>query len=84
MKSVARRIVDQRVLLLLRRWLKAPVEERDERGCKKRTTINRDTKRGILQGSPLSPLLSNLYIRRFILGWKRTGAEQRLGAEIVN
>jgi RNA-directed DNA polymerase len=32
----------------------------------------------------ISPLLSNLYMRRFILGWKRTGAEQRLGAQIVN
>jgi RNA-directed DNA polymerase len=84
MKSVARRMVDKRVLRLLRMWLNAPVEERDERGRKKRTTINRDTKRGIPQGSPISPLLSNLYMRRFILGWKRTGAEQRLGAEIVN
>lgn len=84
MKSVARRIVDKRILCLLKMWLDAPVEERDERGRKKRTTINRDTKRGIPQGSPISPLLSNLYMRRFILGWKRTGAEQRLGAEIVN
>lgn len=84
MKSVARRIVDKRVLRLLRMWLDAPVEERDERGGKKRTTINRDTKQGIPQGSPISPLLSNLYMRRFILGWKRAGVEQRLGAQIVN
>jgi RNA-directed DNA polymerase len=55
MKSVARRIVDKRVLRLLRMWLNAPVEERDERGRKKRTTINRDTKRGIPQGSPVRP-----------------------------
>jgi RNA-directed DNA polymerase len=84
MKSVARRIVDKRVLRLLRMWLEAPVEESDRRGRKKRTVINRDTKRGIPQGSPISPLLSNLYMRRFILGWKRAGAEQRLGAQIVN
>jgi RNA-directed DNA polymerase len=84
MKSVARRIVDKRVLRLLRMWLNAPVEEPDERGRKKRTTINRDTRQGIPQGSPISPLLSNLYMRRFILGWKRTGAEQRLGAQVVN
>ncbi len=60
MKSVARRIVDKRVLRLLRMWLDAPVEERDERGRRKRTTINRDSKQGIPQGSPISPLLSNL------------------------
>jgi RNA-directed DNA polymerase len=84
MKSVARRMEDKRVLRLLRMWLDAPVEEQDGQGRKKRTTINRDTKRGIPQGSPISPLLSNLYMRRFILGWKRTGAEQRLGARIVN
>jgi RNA-directed DNA polymerase len=84
MKSVARRIMDKRVLRLLSMWLNAPVEERDERGRKKRTTINRDTRQGIPQGSPISPLLSNLYMRRFIMGWKLTGAEQRLGAQIVN
>jgi len=84
MKSVTRRIVDKRVLRLLKMWLDAPVEERDGRGRKKRTTINRDTRQGIPQGSPISPLLSNLYMRRFILGWKKAGAEQRLGAQIVN
>jgi group II intron reverse transcriptase/maturase len=44
MKSVARRIVDRRVLHLLKMWLDAPVEEEDERRRKKRTTVNRDTK----------------------------------------
>ena len=84
MKSVARRIVDKRVLRLLKMWLEAPVEERDGRGRGKRTTVNRDTRRGTPQGSPISPLLSNLYMRRFILGWKRSGMEQRLGAQVVN
>lgn len=84
MKSVARRVVDRRVLHLIKMWLDAPVEEQEARGDKKRTTINRDTKQGIPQGSPISPLLSNLYMRRFVLGWKRAGLEQRLGARIVN
>jgi RNA-directed DNA polymerase len=64
MKSVARRMEDKRVLRLLRMWLDAPVEEQDGQGRKKRTTINRDTKRGIPQGSPSTPLtqkvISNL------------------------
>ncbi len=84
MKSVARRVVDRRVLHLLKMWLDAPVEEEDERHRKKRTTVNRDTKRGIPQGSPISPLLSNLYMRRFVLGWKHAGLDRRLGAQIVN
>src|SRR5262249_23658240 len=62
----------------------APVEERDERGRKQRTTRAKDEGRGIPQGAPLSPLLANLYMRRFVLGWKQLGHEQRLDAHIVN
>ena len=49
------------------------MEECDERGPKKRTTTNRDSGKGIPQGSPIS-----------ILGWKKTGLERRLGAYIIN
>ena len=59
LKSVARRIVDRRVLHLIKMWLECPVEETDERGRKTRTTEARDNRRGIPQGSPLSPLLAN-------------------------
>jgi RNA-directed DNA polymerase len=31
-----------------------------------------------------SPLLANLYMRRFLLGWKQQGWEQKLRAHIVN
>ena len=60
-----------------------PVEEIDQRGRKKRTTEARDNRRGIPQGSPLSPLLANLYMRRFVLGWKKLGLEQSLGTRLV-
>ncbi len=82
-KSVARRISDRRVLHLIKMWLDCPVEETDQRGRKTRTTEARDRRRGIPQGSPLSPLLANLYMRRFVLGWKKLGLEQRLGARLV-
>ena len=35
-------------------------------------------------GGVLSPLLANVYMRRFIVGWKTLGQEQRLDAHIVN
>jgi group II intron reverse transcriptase/maturase len=84
LKSVARRVVDGRMLHLIKMWLDAPVEETDERGNKRRSTRNRDEGRGTPQGSPISPLLSNLYMRRFVLGWKKLGHEKRLRAYIVN
>src|SRR4030095_4480013 len=82
-KSVARRIVDRRVLHLIKMWLECPVEETDDRGRKTRTTGAKDTRRGIPQGAPLSPLLANLYMRRFVLGWKKLGLERSLGSRIV-
>jgi hypothetical protein len=83
LKSVARRIVDRRVLHLIKMWLECPVEETDDRGRKTRTTEARDSRRGIPQGSPISPLLANLYMRRFVLGWKMLGLEHNLGSRIV-
>jgi RNA-directed DNA polymerase len=59
------------------------VEETDDRGRKTRTTEARDNRRGIAQGSPISPLLANLYMRRFVLGWKKLGLERSLGTRLV-
>ena len=75
---------DRHVLALVKQWLVAPVEESDGRGGWRRTTQAKDRKRGIPQGAPISPTLSNLYMRRFVLGWKVLGHERRLGAYIVN
>lgn len=84
MKSLSRRISDRHLLGLIKMWLVAPVEEIDERGRRRRTTRTKDEGRGSPQGSPLSPLLANIDMRRFIVGWKVLGHEQRLDAHIVN
>jgi RNA-directed DNA polymerase len=84
LKSVARRVCDRHMLHLIKMWLIAPIEEDDGKGGKRRSTPNKDQKRGTPQGSPVSPLLSNVYMRRFILGWHKMGYDERFGAQIVN
>ena len=71
MQSLGRRISDGAMLALLKMWLEMPVEITDERGHHQRTTENKDNGKGTPQGAPVSPLLSNLYMRRFVLGWKK-------------
>src|SRR5262249_41975787 len=83
LKSVARRIVDRRVLHLIKMWLGSPVDETADRRTRRRTTGARHKRAGIPQGSPISPLLANLYMRRFVLGWKMLGLERSLGTRIV-
>jgi RNA-directed DNA polymerase len=84
MQCVARRVSDKALLHLLKLWLVAPVEEKDRKGHVHRTTRNEDEGRGTPQGAPLSPLLANVYMRRFVLGWKTLGHEQKLEARIIN
>jgi len=83
MLSLARRIQDKHVLHLIKMWLQCAVEETNDRGRKTRTTQARDKGRGIPQGSPISPLLANVYMRRFVLAWKKFGLERTLGSKIV-
>ncbi len=69
MQCVSRRIVDRNVLRLIKLWLKAPVEERDENG-RRRMSGGRKSTRGVPQGGVISPLLANLYINRFLKYWR--------------
>ncbi len=83
MKCVARRISDGQVLGVIRAWLRAPVEERaSSGGGSGRRQVA--TRRGLPQGGPISPLLSNLYFRRFLLAWYQWGIADRLDALVVN
>ena len=84
MKSIARRVSDGRLLGWVKAWLEMAVEEDDGRGGRRRTNRARRERKGTPQGSPISPLFSNIYMRRFILGWKVLGYARHFKAEIVN
>jgi len=84
LKSVARRVSDSRVLRLIKMWLNAPVVEKDRRGRHRRIPPAQGKGRGCPQGSPISPLLANLYMRRVVLGWNVLGYARRFEAEMVN
>ena len=84
LRSFARRISDGRMLRLIKAWLEMPVEEDDGKGGVRRTNRARKERKGTPQGAPISPLASNLYMRRFILGWKGPGYARRFRSEIVN
>jgi RNA-directed DNA polymerase len=84
MKSLSRRIVDGQILSTIREWLRAPVEEKAPRGKNRRSTEARDGNRGTPQGGVISPLLANVYFRRFLLAWKKFGHEQRYDSVVIN
>ena len=84
MRSVARRVSDGRMLRWIKAWLEMAVEEDDGKGGRRRTNRARRERKGTPQGAPVSSLLSNLYMRRFVLGWKVLGYARRFDAEIVN
>lgn len=84
MRCVSRRIADGEILSVLKRWLTVPVWERTPRKAVLRSTQARDQKRGTPQGGTASPLLANLYFRRFLRAWYEHGHCRRLNAHVVN
>lgn len=81
LRSLARRVSDGRMLHLVKMWLKAPIEESNGKGGRTRRSPGNQ---GTPQGGVLSPLLANIYMRRFLKAWEDRGYEQRLRARIVN
>jgi RNA-directed DNA polymerase len=71
MKCVERRVADGAVLRLLRQWLVAPVEDRDENGRPKRSRSTQGI--GTPQGGVISPLLANLYLHWMDVTFQRAG-----------
>jgi len=83
MKSLARRIADGKVLSLIKMWLKAPVEERDEDG-RSRYSGGKRSKQGTPQGGVVSPLLANIYINRLLKAFAASDLDRKHGARIIN
>src|SRR5947207_1149251 len=83
LKSVARRIVDRHMLRLIKLWLKAPIEERDDGDGTRRIGGGKSSTRGTPQGGVGSPLLANIYMNRFLKHWRLTGRGEAFRAHVV-
>jgi RNA-directed DNA polymerase len=70
------------MLHLIKMWLKAPVEETDERGHRRMSGGKRAT-RGTPQGGVISPLMATIYMHRFIKAFRKYGLDRRYGAVLV-
>jgi RNA-directed DNA polymerase len=82
MAVVAERIVDGRIVHLLKQWMKSPMVEKEKDG-KNHMSGGKSNRRGAPQGSVISPLLANLYLRLLNRIWERHNLERRYAARLV-
>ncbi len=73
MTLVARRIVDRRVLGLIKAWLTCSVDEKGRRWT---------PDRGTPQGGVISPLLANIYLNVLDRAWEKRGYTRRDGPNV--
>ena len=73
-KFIERRILDGRILRLIKKWLKAGVIE-DGR----HTT----TDEGTPQGASISPLLSNIYLHYVLDSWVQSWRKTKAGGDVI-
>lgn len=73
MRLVARRVVDRRVLGLIKSWLECAVEEDGRRWT---------SSRGTPQGGVISPLLANIYLHELDRTWEERGYARRDGPNV--
>lgn len=75
MKQFAKRVVDGSVLSLVKQWLNTGILDGG---------VNVDSgERGVAQGSPISPLLANVFLDQLDKAWNESGMTSRVGAHLV-
>ena len=74
MKQVARRVVDGSMLHLVKQWLHSGILDGG---------VVVDSAEGTPQGSPISPLLANIFLDQLDKAWNESGMTSRVGAHLV-